>query len=720
MKSIGILDPAGKKKNPLTEKPYSAAYKKLAKMWSNLPAYKKAKDVIKSIKQNQVLLITSNTGSGKTVLLPKYMLHALNYTGRIAVTLPKQIVTKNAADFAAKTLDVELGKEVGYQYRGAPRESRSGETKLLYATDGTIVAMILNDSLLKNFDAVIVDEAHERKVQIDFLLYLLKEVAKKRPEFKVVIMSATINVNIFKKYYEELKFKALHLSGETNYPIKSIFLEKKLEYPKILEAGYQILTSILEKDDPKKKGSHDIMFFITASSEAYTMCKRLSADIQAEKGKKCKLSCKGGIFCIEMYSSMIDQNKKLAQDKELYKKEGDYKRKVVITTNVAESSLTVDGIKYVIDSGHEFSDSYDAEHRARKLDRKLITHAQAKQRMGRAGRTEPGICYHLYTKEDFNKNMDRYPLPDIRKSNISSECLRLLNLDKISSVNELLNIFMQFIEPPRETNVKAAINELTEIGAIENNKISETGRAMSRIGGSSPMAALALIFSKVYRCNNEMANIISMIDASRTNMGSIFIMPKTLVKLRGDTKEDKERYEKKLREVKIKFEKTRSQFKHKLGDHLSLLNVFKKYSEMAEQLDEEKLKKWCKENFIKFYTLRRAKNYARRTARQLSRTNIEQTGLKQRPDIINLQVEDRIMASLVVAYRTNVGVHTGKETYKTKYSGKIRVTLNENSFITKKELPKNVVYTELFISMGSANINIVSQISNELIKILAA
>jgi pre-mRNA-splicing factor ATP-dependent RNA helicase DHX15/PRP43 len=475
----GILDPEGKNNNPLTGKPYSDTYKKLGKIWSKFPAYEKAKEIIQDIKDHQVILIVSGTGSGKTVLVPKYTLHSYDYKGKIAITLPKQINAKSAAEFASKTLDVEIGQQVGYQYKGSDRKAKSDKTNLLYATDGSIVARLLNDPELKDFDAVIIDEAHERKVQIDFLLYLLRETIKIRPTFKLIIMSATINADIFSSYFSSFKFKEINIGGRTNYPITSIFLNESLPYNDLINKGFEILIKILKEDDLSKEGAHDILFFVNSSNEAFQLCKRLD-EYLSTKGID-HITKDGNVFCVEVFSGMDPQRQNLAQDKVLYRQDGKYSRKVVISTNVAESSLTIDGIKYVIDSGYELSGSYDPIKRAKVLDRQMITHAQAKQRMGRSGRTEEGICYHLYTKEDFEKNMKRYPEPDIRVSDISGECLRLLNLEKIQDVEVLINIFTNFIEPPREDYITSAIQSLTDIGAIKNNKITEIGKLMADV-----------------------------------------------------------------------------------------------------------------------------------------------------------------------------------------------------------------------------------------------
>ena len=218
--SIGILDPDGKNNNPLNNNTYSENYKILSKIWKNFPAYKYAKDILHGIKHNQVILVVSGTGSGKTVLIPKFALHILDYKGKIAITLPKQIIAKSAAEFAAATLDVKIGEHVGYQYKGESKHSK--DTKLLYATDGTIVAHLMSDPLLLEFDTVIIDEAHERKVQIDFLMYLLRNVLQNRPTFKVIIMSATINAEVFESYFSKYKFTRFDIGTETHYPIESI------------------------------------------------------------------------------------------------------------------------------------------------------------------------------------------------------------------------------------------------------------------------------------------------------------------------------------------------------------------------------------------------------------------------------------------------------------------------------------------------------------------
>jgi len=233
--NIGVLDPDGNENNPLTDEPYknlyydpnkelsktNFTYKSLAKMWSNLPMYSKTEETLNTIYDNQVILIVSGTGSGKTVLTPKYVLHCLNYQGKIAITNPKKIPSMGNADFSAKMLDVNLGDQVGLKYKNSKKEDYSTYSKLVYCTDGHILSKIIKDPLLSEYDSVIIDEAHERGVNIDILLLLLKKLIINRPTFKLIIMSATINEKMFIDYFptNQFKFGFIDAGSKPNYPV---------------------------------------------------------------------------------------------------------------------------------------------------------------------------------------------------------------------------------------------------------------------------------------------------------------------------------------------------------------------------------------------------------------------------------------------------------------------------------------------------------------------
>ena len=506
--NTGIFDPDGINPNPLNDKPYSNSYKNLAKFWSNLPTYKQAKQITENIINNDVILIKAGTGAGKSVLIPKIALHTNNYQGKIIMTLPKKIITKKAAEFAAKTLDVELGEQVGYQFRGD--NLKSSNTILLYSTDGSIISQIKSDPMLKSVDLIIIDEAHERKIQIDLLLYLLKNAIKLRKEkkikpLKLIIMSATINEQIFKTYYSDFKFEWMELAGTPNYPIKSIYLESSLNLKsnQYLEKGQEIIGQIINKINSQEPEyiEGDILFFVCTISECN--------DISVKLGKLFPDSFTMGLYSgfdpeLEQYISLPNKYKELNLN---------YKRRIFISTNVAESSLTIDGIVYVIDSGLELSVKFNPESNINIMKKNFITQAQMTQREGRAGRTKPGICYHLYTPQE-QESCLLYPEPEIKRVDIKNTCLSMLKLandtnpDKKATVADAINMFTHFIEPPNEKFITNGFDFAFTNGLIDtNNELSQIGKLIieTRLDVMDGLALLygwnisSLVFKEVFK-----------------------------------------------------------------------------------------------------------------------------------------------------------------------------------------------------------------------------
>ena len=472
---VGIFDPEGKNINPLNNKPYSKIYKNLSKFWANLPSYEKAKSIVESIKKNDVILISAGTGAGKSVLIPKYCLHANNYKGLTVMTLPKKLITKATAEFSAKCLDVEIGEQVGYQFRGESIKSK--ETKLLYCTDGLVVAMIKSDAMLKDIDTLLIDEAHERKVQIDLLLYLVKNAIKIRKErgfkpLKLVIMSATINESIFRSYYNNFAYEFLFLSGTPNYPIETIYLEAPINIKnnQYLEEGKNIIENIVKKinSGDKKFPEGDILFFVCTVSECNDMTFKIS-----ELLKDC--------FVMAVYSGFDPALEPYLSESEKYKElNKNYKRRIFVSTNVAESSLTISGITWVIDSGLEMSVKYDPVKKCNVMNKIIITKAQIAQRRGRAGRTKSGFCYHLYTPEQEKLARD-FPEPEILKEDLKNVSLSLMKLGcqinkKNFTVEETIKMFTEFIEPPLELYIVDGLDYNIKYGLIKNNILSNIGQ----------------------------------------------------------------------------------------------------------------------------------------------------------------------------------------------------------------------------------------------------
>lgn len=473
MNNKGIFDPEGININPLNNLPYSDEYKALAKMWSNLPAYNKRTEIVDDIKNNDIILIKSETGSGKSVLIPKFTIHTLDYKGLTVMTLPKKIITQNTAEFAAKTLDTPIGEYVGYQYRG--EQVKSSKTILLFSTDGSIISMIKQDPLLMDIDILIIDEAHERKTQIDLLLYLIKTAISERKQqnlkpLKLIIMSATIDEKLFENYFKEFKFKFLFLSGETNYEIKSFFLEDSIlkERNKYVEQGKERIEKIIKDINNGKSEEGDILFFVTSIAE----CKKITEELEEKFSDS---------FVMALYSGYPQELKPYVSNPLEYKHlNSNYKRRIFIATNVAESSITLDGICYVVDSGLEINVYYDPKKQVNIMEKQLVTKAQMRQRKGRAGRTKEGYCYHLYTKEEMENTKD-FPEPEIKTIDLKNICLSFMQIEsnilkKDASTEEVKHVFQKLIQPPEDKYVEDGFKFADKHGLIENNVLTTLGK----------------------------------------------------------------------------------------------------------------------------------------------------------------------------------------------------------------------------------------------------
>jgi len=689
LNKIGILDPEGLNLNPLTGLPYkniyfdptknvskdNPTYLSLAKLWSGYPMYTIKEEALNAIYNNQVILVISGTGSGKTVLTPKFVLHALNYQGRIGITNPKRPPTKENAKFAAKTLDVVLGEEVGMKYRGSePKHYSASKSKLIYTTDGYIRARLKNDPLLKEFDCIIIDEAHERNVQIDLLLLMLKDLIQVRPDFKLVIMSATVNEKVFIDYFpaKDFKFAMVNAGERPNFAIQEYFLEEFTNFKKPINK-FDAQGNLINADDyvevavdqvikimtTSDKG--DILVFFTGNKEIQDGCVQLHNKLQQiNKNKNDKLFCHA--FAAGTPSEMQD----ILTNAEKYKENGKYTRKVIFATEVVESSITFYGLDFVIDSGLKNYDNFYSEKNLHALEKKYISKASHRQRKGRTGRTGPGTCFNLFTKEEYEKFLD-YPIAPILTEDISDFILQFIAMpgyvstikfpfkyehkggennikladNKILKENKInndkkknkkiklippveyvlkpipLNQYLEkLIQPPAEDAVKRTLNRLIALGTIdikENiGKISDLGRAMS-VFDTYPEIARMLIAGYNYHCRDEICNLAAIynMDDFKYKMDSIFL------RFKASTKDEKVKKEEKARYDKIKKKWTNS-----MGDQFSLLDIYNEFylrrydtvDRRTGRIIKEKrgnAREWCKENYLHYNTLERVKQEAK-------------------------------------------------------------------------------------------------------------
>jgi len=695
-KKIGILDVKRENLNPLNNKTYSDEAKNLAKKWSVLPMYERRDEFLTTLDKNRVMLITSETGSGKSVIAPQLVSHYYNYTEKIAMSMPKQMITQSMAEYISKIMDVDLGQEIGYKYKGSPDKSASNNTKILYATDGTIVNKLLNNAKIPEYKCIIIDEAHERKVQIDFMLWLLRKTLSLRDDFKLIIMSATINVDIFKRYFSDYSFGLLDVGGKRNFEVKSIFTKSPVT--NYIDSSYKIVKDIVNKGD---KG--DILVFVTSVKETEEICKLVNEDNSLSE-----------LFCVELYSGLSDDEQELAKNKTLFQtKDSKKKRKIVIATEVAESSITIDGIVYVIDNGKALQGGYDPVKRARTLQKTFITQSQIKQRKGRSGRTEPGVCYHLYTEEEYKKLIE-FPEPIIRTSNITDECLKLLNIDQIGNVTNVVKTLVEFIEPPRENYITSAILQLNELGLIEQGEISKLGKCVSDIRTDSTMA-VALINAAKFGVLKEVTRVVALINSSKGIFSNIFIT----IENKKDNKKSNNSESSQIHtsessydqtggeSVVAKLEKQKKGFADEYGDYISMLKI---YSKAEEANMKNKLGDWCYKNFIKIKTIDKAfKEYQKlyNNIKQVIRKNNIQTDVDKIKDV---SIKDRIQLSFQLVYPMNKG-RLEKYGYNIEFS-RSPVQLSKESLLnsgSSNKHPKRIFFGEYGVILGGEKLSMVGK-----------
>lgn len=668
----GILDPTGININPLNLQPYSDNYKKYAKIWSKLPAYENVNDTIKKIHNNNVILVVSNTGSGKTVIMPKLALHVFEYSKKVAVILPKQILTESASEYAAITLDVVLGNEVGYKHRASKKYNKN--TKILYTTDGTLVSMLKTDPLLLEFASVVIDEAHERRTQTDFLLYLLKQVCIARSDFKLIIMSATVDVSLFEVYFKTLKFASLNFSGQTNYPITHVY-DTKSSGNKYMNAIVDKLNEILSTTT-----EGDILVFVPSRNDTINACKRINMNSSKS-------------YCVELFSGIGHEQTLLATDKDLYKTQNKGNRKIVVATNVAESSLTVDGIKFVIDTGNEITSWFDPIKESKVNEKRLTSKAQIQQRCGRTGRTCEGVCYHMYNKDEYDRLVD-YPVPSIRTSDITTECLVLLTWPNIQTIQQLKKILQDFIEPPKPIYINYAILQLTNLKLVVKDAITPLGVLIATLP-VEPHQGVAICAGWKLNCVNEIIQIIVMMDYIKNNINELFNFNMN------ETDKTKIR----------KYEQAKQKLTQKNSDHYTLLKIFKTYIKLRKQPDN--LNKWLHQNFLKQKSLNTIYLYYIKMKRDCVQKlkkyyNTPSTA-------VSYKLKTRFLAALLKGYCGRTSTKNDKG-YKHGIVSNARIS--KESWIIKTD-KKTIFYSEMITNAGGTFLSIVSTVQPKMKKLMS-
>ncbi|MCJ1482136.1 DEAH-box ATP-dependent RNA helicase prp22 [Schaereria dolodes] len=522
--------------------------KSIKEQREDLPVFQFRKTFLQAVEDNQLLIVIGETGSGKTTQLTQYLAEAgYANSGMIGCTQPRRVAAMSVAKRVAEEVGCRLGQEVGYTIRF--EDCTSPQTKIKYMTDGMLQREVLLDPDMKRYSVILLDEAHERTIATDVLFGLLKKTIKRRPDLKLIVTSATLDQEKFSTYFNECPI--LEVPGRV-HPVQTVFTkEPESDY---LDTALVTVMQIHLEEPPG-----DILLFLTGQEEIDTSCEILYERMKALGPSVPEL------IILPVYSALPSE-----MQSKIFDPAPPGSRKVVIATNIAETSITIDGIFYVIDPGFVKQNAYDPKLGMDSLIVTPISQAQAKQRAGRAGRTGPGKCFRLYTENAFYTEMLPTSIPEIQRQNLSHTILML----KAMGINDLLRF--DFMDPPPTNTMLTALEELYALSALDDEGLlTRLGRKMADFPMQPPLAKV-LIASVDMGCSDEILSIVAMLSVQ-----TVFYRPK---------------------EKQQQADQKKSKFHDPHGDHLTLLNVYNgwKQSKFSNP--------WCSENFIQGRSMRRAQD----------------------------------------------------------------------------------------------------------------
>ncbi|KAG7292266.1 DEAH-box RNA helicase prp16 [Staphylotrichum longicolle] len=511
-----------------------------------LPAFAVREELLRVIRDNQVVIVIGETGSGKTTQLTQFLYEdGYGKTGMIGCTQPRRVAAMSVAKRVSEEMEVKLGSTVGYAIRF--EDCTSKETVIKYMTDGVLLRESLNEPDLDRYSCVIMDEAHERALNTDVLMGLFKKILQRRRDLKLIVTSATMNSKRFSDFYGGAP--EFTIPGRT-FPVDVMFHRSPVE-DYVDQAVQQILAIHVGKP------AGDILVFMTGQEDIEVTCELTRERLDA-------LNDPPKLSILPIYSQMpADLQAKI------FDRAPPGVRKCIVATNIAETSLTVDGIMYVVDAGYSKLKVYNPRMGMDTLQITPISQANASQRSGRAGRTGPGQAYRLFTEKAFRDEMYIQTIPEIQRTNLSNTVLLLKSL----GVKDLLDF--DFMDPPPQDTITTSLFDLWALGALDNlGELTELGRKMNAFP-MDPSLAKLLIMSEQYGCSEEMVTIVSML-----SVPNVFYRPK-------------ERQE--------ESDAAREKFFVPESDHLTYLHVYTQWKSNGYSDG------WCIRHFLHSKSLRRAK-----------------------------------------------------------------------------------------------------------------
>lgn len=522
----------------------------------DLPVVDRRAEIEKTIREHQVVVIAGETGSGKTTQLPKICLEAgRGVFGTIAHTQPRRLAARSVADRIAEELHCELGKQVGYQVRFT--DHSKPETLIKLMTDGVLLAEIQNDRFLNRYDTIIIDEAHERSLNIDFLLGYLRLILPSRPDLKVIITSATIDLERFSKHFDNAPI--IEVSGRT-YPVETLYRpmeDLQLEGRDADQRLQQAILSAMEEIDAMERGGKgaklgDVLIFMSGEREIRDTHKFL---------KDAKLP---HTEVLPLYARLS-----AAEQHRIFQTHGG--RRIILATNVAETSLTVPGIRYVIDPGTARISRYSVRSKVQRLPIEAVSQASANQRKGRCGRVAEGICIRLYSEEDFLSRPE-FTDAEIVRTNLAAVILQMLRMG-LGDVAAF-----PFVDAPDSKAINDGFKLLQELGAVGNDrKLTQVGRQISLLPVDPRLARMLVEANK----NNALNEAIIIVSALASQ----------------DPREWPA-------EKKQAADQRHREFYHEDSDFLTFVNLWTAFEEQRQELSSSQLRKYCNKQFLSFMRMR--------------------------------------------------------------------------------------------------------------------
>lgn len=564
-----------------------------------LPVVERREEIARTIRQNQVVIVCGETGSGKSTQLPKICLTiGRGIDGVIGHTQPRRIAARSVANRIASELDVSLGSKVGYKMR---LDDRTGDdTYIKIMTDGILLAETQSDRFLDQYDTLIIDEAHERSLNIDFLLGYIKRLLPRRPNLKVIVTSATIDAARFAEFFSDHDRPApvIEVAGRT-YPVdlryrpysadmddtdtpnrlsrqettdaKTSETEPDTTSANISDERYYRTEDTLEAvveavEEVIAHGPGDLLVFMPTERDIHEAVKVLRTRLTGGSSKKSRVGPAGiPVDILPLYARLPGN-----VQQQIFRTEGK-RRRIVIATNVAESSVTVPGIKYVIDTGTARISRYSPSSRTQRLPIEPVSRASADQRKGRCGRIAPGICVRLYSRSDF-ESRPAYTMPEIQRSNLSAVILQAKSL-RLGPIERF-----PLMDPPRRAAIRDGEKTLFELGAIDDRgELTDIGWRLSRLP-VDPRIGRMILAADDFGCVHDVITIAAALEI----------------------RDPRER----PFEHRDSADRAHAKFADERSDFLTLLKMWDFYQHLKETLSRSRLAKACRENFLSLGRLR--------------------------------------------------------------------------------------------------------------------